>query len=223
MRDAQAPRCPLFGEQQYRLEQYRRLNRLCLPGQIVLAGSSLMEQFPANELLQGEALPLRVYNRGVSGFVSQQMLAYLDVQVLDLRPSRLFLNIGTNDIGQGREADLWDTYREILRQVNAALPQCRIWLLAYYPCNDQDDFGLSAEEKAAWFRYRTPAALQEANGRLAALAREMGCGFLDLNGPLTDSRGLLRREYSIEGVHLWGAAYEAVAKGLLPYLKEDVQ
>ena len=223
MRAEETPRCPLFGEQQYRLEQYRRLNRLCLPGQIVLAGSSLMEQFPANELLQGAALPLRIYNRGVSGFVSEQMLAYLDVQVLDLRPSRLFLNIGTNDIGQGRAADLWDTYREILRQVKAALPQCRIWLLAYYPCNDQDDFGLSGEERQTMFRYRTPAALRAANGRLAVLAREMGCGFLDLNGPLTDERGLLRREYSIEGVHLWGAAYEAVAEGLLPWLKEEVQ
>ena len=222
MREQEAPRCPLYGEQQARLEQYRRLNRLCLPGQIVLAGSSLMEQFPVHELLQGEALPLRVYNRGVSGFVSGQMLAYLDIQVLDLRPGRLFLNIGTNDIGQGREAALWDTYREILGQVKAALPRCRIWLLAYYPCNDQDDFGLPEKERRELFRYRTPETLRSANRRVAALARETGCGFLDLNGPLTDPRGLLRREYSVEGVHLWGAAYEAVAKGLLPYFKEEM-
>ena len=35
-----------------KLERYRRLNALAKPGQILLAGSSLMEQFPIHELLQ---------------------------------------------------------------------------------------------------------------------------------------------------------------------------
>ena len=41
-----------------KLESYRQLNRLAKKGQVVFTGSSLMEQFPLNEMLQGEALPL---------------------------------------------------------------------------------------------------------------------------------------------------------------------
>ena len=40
-----------------KLESYRQLNRLAKKGQVVFTGSSLMEQFPLNEMLQGEALP----------------------------------------------------------------------------------------------------------------------------------------------------------------------
>ena len=38
-----------------KLESYRQLNRLAKKGQAVFTGSSLMEQFPLNEMLQGEA------------------------------------------------------------------------------------------------------------------------------------------------------------------------
>lgn len=48
-----------------KLERYRRLNALAKPGQILLAGSSLMEQFPIHELLQDAGVSLPVYNRGV--------------------------------------------------------------------------------------------------------------------------------------------------------------
>ena len=86
-------------EKQDKLMRYRHLNRFCKKGQIVLAGSSLMEQFPIYELMQDFDLPLTIYNRGIGGYVSRDMLAALDVQVLELAPSKLFINIGTNDIG----------------------------------------------------------------------------------------------------------------------------
>lgn len=36
-----------------KLERYRRLNKFVKPGQILFVGSSLMEQFPILELLEG--------------------------------------------------------------------------------------------------------------------------------------------------------------------------
>ena len=53
-----------------KLERYRRLNKFVKPGQILFVGSSLMEQFPILELLEGESLPLRVYNRGIGGYTT---------------------------------------------------------------------------------------------------------------------------------------------------------
>ena len=85
----------LAKNQARRKEQFRRLNPFCRKGQIVFAGSSLMEQFPVEELLEDMELDYCVYNRGNSGYVSSQMLEDLNEMVLDLAPSKLFINIGT--------------------------------------------------------------------------------------------------------------------------------
>lgn len=47
-----------------KITRYHHLNRYVKKGQIVFAGSSLMEQFPIYEFLLDDQLPLTIYNRG---------------------------------------------------------------------------------------------------------------------------------------------------------------
>lgn len=202
-----------------KLESYRQLNRLAKKGQVVFTGSSLMEQFPLNEMLQGEALPYRVYNRGMSGFVAPQLLQVLDVCVYELAPAHVFLNIGTNDMSRpdySQEA-LLACYRRILEEILSHVPGVKLHLLAYYPVNPdlEGQEGWAAEA----LRYRTNQVLREANQGVEALAREMGAEYLDLNAPLLDSQGRLRAQYTKEGIHLYPAGYQAVLGELLPVLR----
>lgn len=202
-----------------KLESYRQLNRLAKKGQVVFTGSSLMEQFPLNEMLQGEALPYRVYNRGMSGFVAPQLLQVLDVCVVELAPAHVFLNIGTNDMSRpdySQEA-LLACYRRILEEILSHVPGVKLHLLAYYPVNPdlEGQEGWAAEA----LRYRTNQVLREANRGVEALAREMGAEYLDLNAPLLDGQGRLRAQYTKEGIHLYPAGYQAVLGELLPVLR----
>lgn len=202
-----------------KLESYRQLNRLAKKGQAVFTGSSLMEQFPLNEMLQGEALPYRVYNRGMSGFVAPQLLQVLDVCVVELAPAHVFLNIGTNDMSRPdyRQEALLACYRRILEEILSHVPGVKLHLLAYYPVNPdlEGQEGWAAEA----LRYRTNQVLREANRGVEALAREMGAEYLDLNAPLLDSQGRLRAQYTKEGIHLYPAGYQAVLGELLPVLR----
>ena len=202
-----------------KLESYRQLNRLAKKGQVVFTGPSLMEQFPLNEMLQGEALPYRVYNRGMSGFVAPQLLQVLDVCVYELAPAHVFLNIGTNDMSRpdySQEA-LLACYRRILEEILSHVPGVKLHLLAYYPVNPdlEGQEGWAAEA----LRYRTNQVLREANRGVEALAREMGAEYLDLNAPLLDGQGRLRAQYTKEGIHLYPAGYQAVLGELLPVLR----
>ena len=202
-----------------KLESYRQLNRLAKKGQVVFTGSSLMEQFPLNEMLQGEALPYRVYNRGMSGFVAPQLLQVLDVCVYELAPAHVFLNIGTNDMSRpdySQEA-LLACYRRILEEILSHVPGVKLHLLAYYPVNPdlEGQEGWAAEA----LRHRTNQVLREANRGVEALAREMGAEYLDLNAPLLDGQGRLRAQYTKEGIHLYPAGYQAVLGELLPVLR----
>ena len=202
-----------------KLESYRQLNRLAKKGQAVFTGSSLMEQFPLNEMLQGEALPYRVYNRGMSGFVAPQLLQVLDVCVYELAPAHVFLNIGTNDMSRPdyRQEALLACYRRILEEILSHVPGVKLHLLAYYPVNPdlEGQEGWAAEA----LRHRTNQVLREANRGVEALAREMGAEYLDLNAPLLDGQGRLRAQYTKEGIHLYPAGYQAVLGELLPVLR----
>ncbi len=202
-----------------KLESYRQLNRLAKKGQAVFTGSSLMEQFPLNEMLQGEALPYRVYNRGMSGFVAPQLLQVLDVCVYELAPAHVFLNIGTNDMSRPDYSQdaLLACYRRILEEILSHVPGVKLHLLAYYPVNPdlEGQEGWAAEA----LRYRTNQVLREANQGVEALAREMGAEYLDLNAPLLDGQGRLKAQYTKEGIHLYPAGYQAVLGELLPVLR----
>lgn len=202
-----------------KLERYRRLNALAKPGQILLAGSSLMEQFPIYELLQDAGVSLPVYNRGVGGFVIQEFRDALDVCVLQLRPSHLFLNIGTNDMnGPGYTLEgLLAQYEAVLGEILEALPQVKITLLAYYPLCEarmRED-----PHMAEVLRYRNNRTIAQANQGVEGLARRLGLSFADCNRFLVDETGGLRREYTIEGMHIYGDGYAQVLKALLPLLQ----
>ncbi len=61
-------------EQSEKIAKYNVLNTFAQKGKILFTGSSLMEQFPINELLMTEGMKQIVYNRGVGGFTTDDML-----------------------------------------------------------------------------------------------------------------------------------------------------
>ena len=79
---------PEWKKQKYRMVQsWPALNKSCQPGQIVFTGSSLMEMFPVEKFAaeEGPDFPI-VYNRGVGGWRTEEMLACLNEMVIDLQP-----------------------------------------------------------------------------------------------------------------------------------------
>ncbi len=206
-------------DQEEKIERFRHLNRFVRKGQIVFAGSSLMEQFPIYEFLQNDQLPYTIYNRGVGGYTTTDLLAVLDECIFALEPSVLFLNIGTNDISSPAyvQSEMLDRYAQILDQVKARLPKTKIFLLAFYPCNPDAASGLGDYNP---FQYRTNARIDEANQGVKELAARYGAEYLDLNDGLKDEQGRLKAEYTIEGIHMYADGYRQVLDALLPVLEK---
>ncbi len=206
-------------EKREKLKRYQILNQFARKGQVVLAGSSLMEQFPIHEFLQDHPIERAVYNRGIGGTTLPELLDALETCIFDLEPAAIFINIGTNDLNDAayQEDVLVTRYRELLEKIQARLPRALITILAYYPVNELDDFGNPAARE--WAKHRTNRRIRSANLRLAALAQETGCRFLDLNAGLLDERGQLKKEFTVEGVHLYGNGYKVIFAALLPHLQ----
>ena len=115
-------------EKEDKLARFRHLNPYVRKGQIVFAGSSLMEQFPIYEFLLDFQLPYTIYNRGVGGFTTDEFYAALEDCVFALEPAHLFLNIGTNDLNgpEYRLSRLLDNYEKILQAIRGRLPATRL-------------------------------------------------------------------------------------------------
>lgn len=205
-------------EKRAKVERYRELNRTVEPGGVVCAGSSLMEFFPVERLVAEAGLDINLHNRGVAGFVADELLSCLDECVLALRPSRLIINIGTNDLNDPATTNdvLVARYDRILVAVERALPGIDVTMLAYYPVNPDVAVDEGIRQCLA---ARTNERLCSANGAVRALAARHGARFVDLNAPLLDDRGRLRAEYTMEGMHLNEAGYRAILPAFLDLLR----
>ena len=200
---------------------YRLRNRYAQKGQILFVGSSLMENFPVNEFQQTLEKRHVIYNRGIGGYVMQDLLESMDECIFELEPSKVFINIGTNDISRQeyRLEKLLADYKEILVRIRERLPDCQIHVMAYYPINATADFpGVDPDQKADMYRFRTNRNIQEANRAIEQLAGKLGLVFINVNHGLMDEQGDLKAEYAIEGLHLWPDAYAVILQNLKEYL-----
>lgn len=206
-------------ERRDKVERFRRLNRYVRPGQILFVGSSLMEQFPIYEFLQDFDLPFKIYNRGIGGSTTFDLLENMDACIYDLKPAHIFINIGTNDLNAPDydQDALMERYAKILKGIREQLPAATITLLAYYPVNP-----VAAEQHPYMreaLKLRTNARIEAANEAVCALAERFGAKYLDLNAPLRDEQGNLKAEYTIEGMHMYADGYKPVLDQLIPVLR----
>lgn len=206
-------------ERAEKIERFKQLNPYTKKGQILFSGSSLTEQFPINEMLQSLDTRYIIYNRGIGGDTTNNLLEDIQHCIFDLAPSKIFINIGSNDISNPdyNENVLINNYESILTQIKERLPNTKVYLLSYYPVNPYKDSYIPLEYKSIMFATRTNDAIKSANKRVAMLADHFDYTYIDATSPLLDPQGNLREEYTLEGVHLWPIAYQKVLEILIPY------
>ncbi len=207
-------------EQQRKVKNFQYLNQAARKGGVLFTGSSLMEGFPVCELCRSAGYELAVYNRGIGGYTTDDFLREIHTVLLDLEPSKVFLNIGTNDLRVWEDGSDWlehlmGNYEKILQIARAHLPNTVFYLMAYYPVNA----GVADEQtKSGMLAVRTNGNLKLANEQVSMLAEKYGCRYINVNEGLTDENGDLKAEFTIEGVHLYANAYRVVFENLKRYL-----
>ena len=203
---------------EYKLERYHQINQSARKGAVLFAGSSLMEMFPVEQFAAEDALPVTVYNRGVGGFITDELIENIDVCILELEPSKLFINIGTNDLSDSSRpiSAVMDNYAKILDTVTTNLPSAKIYLMAYYPVN----YEAATEEMKPCLKIRSNEKITLANSEVQKLAERFSAKYIDVNAPLKDKNGDLRADFTIEGMHINEGGYRAVYPLVKPFILE---
>ena len=161
--------------QRMKIRNFGYLNQGALKGQILFTGSSLMEMFPVCEIARSQGIEQVIYNRGVSGLNTDEFLENIDTLLLDLEPSKIFINIGTNDITKERFGNQWmshlmDNICRIMEIIKFRIPDVEIFIMAFYPANLHLPW--QTEQSIQWMKRRTPENLTLCNHRLKEIAEK---------------------------------------------------
>lgn len=181
----------------YYTERVKFFNLLHPPaGGIVFLGNSITEAGPWSEVLPGR----EVSNRGISGDNSFGVYARLD-QVLALRPRKLFLLIGINDLKRGTPPQyILASYERTVAKVKAASPHTVLYLQSVLPVAEQ--------VMAPVYAKISNQKIRVLNEGLRQLAAKYHCTYIDLyNDVFVDEQGQLKRELTTDGLHLKQLAY----------------
>ncbi|MDU7149208.1 MAG: GDSL-type esterase/lipase family protein [Clostridium sp.] len=206
-------------QQKERVDKLKHLNELSVKGQTLFTGSSLMEQFPIDELLMNRGINKIIYNRGVGGFTTTDLLGHMEEMIFGVEPSKIFINIGTNDIGLPEYAldKLIKNYEVILNKIKDKLPNTEVYVMAYYPINEVAKIPENDWERSA-FITRNNENIKIANDAVKELAEKIGYKYIDVNEGLTDENGRLKVEYTVEGIHMYANAYNVILDNMMKYL-----
>nr|WP_205397149.1 GDSL-type esterase/lipase family protein [Streptococcus lutetiensis] len=198
----------VLADQQVQLwEKYDALNQLVKQPNIVFAGDSITEYFPIHEMLKSD-FPL--YNRGVHGINSLQLLEHLHTQVLDLRPSKVVLLIGVNDLKTRQPEEVCETIETIMTAIHQKLPETQIILLSVFPMNESPRFVRTPS-------HRNNDSINQLNNLLSNLSKE-GVTYLNIHDSLCDESGQLPLTCTVDGLHLNVDGYRVVSEILSAYL-----
>lgn len=206
-------------EKEQMVKNFHVWNKDAIKGQTVFTGSSLMEMFPIEKWVKelGPNAPI-VYNRGVGGYRTTDLLPILDACVFELKPRKVFINIGTNDLSDGNISleTVMSNYDRIITQIEEKLPGVIIYMMAYYPIN----YEAATEEMKPCLLIRTNEKINRANELVAQLAAKHGQKYINVNAPLMDEQGRLKAQYTIEGMHIKPEGYRAIFEDIMAYVME---
>lgn len=159
----------------------------------------------------GEFFPGLPYaNRGVSGQTTSEMLLRFRRDVVELRPLAVVIMAGAGDLASG--LPLEETRRNLASMADIARAhEIDVVFASNLPT------GNSAQTRAG---ERVPGGLEELNAWIKGYALSSENGFVDYRPAVSDERGMLRKEFSDDGVRLNARGYAAMREVFIKFDRE---
>ena len=179
-------------------------------GQIVFIGDSITDLYHLDDYYQD--LSLRTYNRGIGGDVTGMLLKRIQVSLYDLEPTKVVLMIGINDINGGVSTDtILENYDNILKGIKTKLPSAKVYTMSILPINSDlpsyVDVNKSTERILA------------INEEIKTMATNYSYKYMDLFSLVKDDSNHLKKEYSLDGIHLSEQGFVTWTNLIKPELK----
>ncbi|MBN1619584.1 hypothetical protein JW890_02570 [candidate division WOR-3 bacterium] len=184
-----------------RIIRFRSENDSVSQGGVVFLGNSIIEAYNLKKHFPG----VTSYNRGITGDrigIDRDggVLKRLRESCFKLKPSKIFLMIGINDIGdRNRSAtEIAGGYKLLVKTIYDSMPGVSLFVHSVLPTG-----GVYS---------RLNPSIDSLNLLLKELVDSLDAEkpiyYIDLHKIFTDTTGKIRRDLTIEGLHLKECAYD---------------
>jgi hexosaminidase len=178
-----------------------------IKGEIIFLGNSITDGCEWSELFGNR----KCLNRGISADVTDGVLLRLNA-ITRVKPAKIFLMIGINDLGLERSVEeTAANYELIIQRIKKETPKTKLFIESVLPVNPDRPGKISHTGKTE--------KIKELNIKLKALAAKYDCRYVDLFQIMADSNDHLKKEYSLDGIHLTYKGYKAWADFIRPMVE----
>jgi lysophospholipase L1-like esterase len=161
-------------------------------GSVIFLGNSITEGFDLSYFFP-DSKPI---NRGINGDHIDGLLDRLEISVIKLQPSQLFILIGINDIGAGdSDSTILTNYSTLLRRLAHKLTETDIFVHSILPAGQE--WSNCPKEK-----------IVRVNKNIETFVKKYGFEWIDLYPYFVNSEGYLKRDYTSDGLHLNAKGYK---------------
>lgn len=193
-------------------EHYDELNLNASKNEVVFLGDSLTDFYDTDEFFHN----VSSYNRGIAGDTTDGVLARLQSNVICLNPSKVFLQIGTNDLGLKKSVDyVYNNILKIISTLKEYCPETKLYIISLYPVNES-----AHPYSKVMVKPRKNKDIVTLNNMLMKYCNENKITYIDVHSFLIDDEGRLKKEYTVEGLHISFDGYLVVTKVLSEYINE---
>ncbi len=202
---------------------FKKENSKVKPNSILLLGDSITEAFPIKL-----ATNLPLVKRGISGDCVggnnyRGLLDRIQISCITLKPDKVFILIGINDIIQyfpGLKSDdqkiRLSNYNKIIQIIQEQSPKTKIYITSTFPVVTL------ANTTRPVTKYNP--IIKKWNTALKTLAKKQNIEFFDLHKHLLDkNKKALDKSYTNDGIHLSRLGYQRWIKELKIRLKKDAK
>ena len=165
---------------------YTILNEHAKRKSIVFLGDSLTDFYRIDEFF----LKKYIYNRGIASNTTDDVLERIYENVINIAPRKVFLQIGTNDLGNKKSCEyVINNIKKIISILATEVPGVDLNVLSLYPVNAK----AMLTSKISVGR-RKNKDIDYINSQLILLCEELGITYIDVNSSLKDENGALKKE-----------------------------
>ena len=187
-------------------EKTEKMNR---EENIVFVGDSIFDWYPIDEIF-GD---LPIVNSGIAGNKTTDILDDIENRIYRYNPTKVFLNIGTNDIEYEDSEELneqvYQNIVKIVKGIKTNRQNSEIYVISIYPVNNH----------LPGAHDRHISEIKEINQKLKAYcAITDGVVYIDAFKELINDEEMLKEEYTEDGLHPNHLGYAKLTEILMKYL-----
>jgi lysophospholipase L1-like esterase len=180
--------------------------------QVVLIGDCLIENLDIDKHFN----EMCIYNNGISGDTTELLIKTLYKRAIKYKPSKLFISIGSNDMGF-ENTSVKDIYRNIItivEEVQKRSKDTQIHIVSVIPVNPANMDIINREYVDA----RDNHEIGMLNYYLKNYVRKNKLKFVDITKHLKNDFEQLDLDYTVDGFHLNEDGYNVVSEQIKIYI-----